>query len=207
MVGRRAVIGVWLSHRWQLCPSCGYCIFLIFLYSVAYQRVYIFFIRLPKFIPSLFFGEDRLSVGAIILSRKGQIGSQVLSFQVWISNYISRFKIFNVLFSLYFVCICLCYVLSVHVCLICLFQYWFCLVMTFIFKISFIWVLIHGLGSVGFSMTWSYDLLNIVNNYIFNIFCCDLTSLLLMSNFAKWFVSRLVIWRIVVFCLYLLYVL
>ena len=139
MVGRRAVIGVWLSHRWQLCPSCGYCIFLIFLYSVAYQRVYIFFIRLPKFIPSLFFGEDRLSVGAIILSRKGQIGSQVLSFQVWISKYISRFKIFNVLFSLYFVCICLCYVLSVHVCLICLFQYWFCLVMTFIFKISFIW--------------------------------------------------------------------
>ena len=136
MVGRRAVIGVWLSHRWQLCPSCGYCIFLIFLYSVAYQRVYIFFIRLPKFIPSLFFGEDRLSVGAIILSRKGQIGSQVLSFQVWISNYISRFKIFNVLFSLYFVCICLCYVLSVHVCLICLFQYWFCLVITFIFKIS-----------------------------------------------------------------------
>ena len=140
MVGRRAVIGVWLSHRWQLCPSCGFCISLIFLYFVAYQRVYIFFIRLPKFIPSLFFGEDRLSVGAIILSRKGQIGSQVLSFQVWISNYISRFKIFNVLFSLYFVCICLCYVLSVHVCLICLFQYWFCLVMTFIFKISFIWL-------------------------------------------------------------------
>ena len=136
ILGRRAVIGVWLSHRWQLCPSCGFCISLIFLYFVAYQRVYIFFIRLPKLIPSLFFGDNRLSVGAIILSRKGQIGSQVLSFQVWISNYISRFKIFNVLFSLYFVCICLCYVLSVHVCLICLFQYWFCLVMTFIFKIS-----------------------------------------------------------------------
>ena len=118
MVGRRAVIGVWLSHRWQLCPSCGYCIFLIFLYSVAYQRVYIFFIRLPKFIPSLFFGEDRLSVGAIILSRKGQIGSQVLSFQVWISNYISRFKIFNVLFSLYFVCICICLHLSL-LCTVC----------------------------------------------------------------------------------------
>ena len=112
MVGRRAVIGVWLSHRWQLCPSCGYCIFLIFLYSVAYQRVYHLLCQTTEIHSITIFRGRRLSVGAIILSRKGQIGSQVLSFQVWISNYISRFRylmfcLVCILFAFVFVMYCL----------------------------------------------------------------------------------------------------